>query len=68
MINIYTSTLVFVCASCKMFVSGTLGYVMSQVEDGKPFSEVVKAAKSLGFTEPGFYVILNLHLNYILDS
>ncbi|KAJ4834867.1 hypothetical protein Tsubulata_012974 [Turnera subulata] len=33
-------------------LSGTLGYVMSEVEDGKPLSEVVKAAKSLGFTEP----------------
>lgn len=25
---------------------------MSEVEDGKPFSEVVKVAKNLGFTEP----------------
>ncbi|KAF2300062.1 hypothetical protein GH714_007840 [Hevea brasiliensis] len=33
-------------------LSGTLGYVMSEVEDGKPLSEVVKTAKSLGFTEP----------------
>ncbi|KAJ6395501.1 hypothetical protein OIU77_020696 [Salix suchowensis] len=33
-------------------LSGTLGYVMSEVEDGKPLSEVVKAAKNLGFTEP----------------
>ncbi|KAF6151952.1 hypothetical protein GIB67_010526 [Kingdonia uniflora] len=33
-------------------LSGTLGYVMSEVEDGKPFSEVVKAAKGLGYTEP----------------
>ncbi|XP_050224651.1 uncharacterized protein LOC126674269 isoform X2 [Mercurialis annua] len=33
-------------------LSGTLGYVMSEVEDGKPLSEVVKSAKSLGFTEP----------------
>ncbi|OAY74435.1 Bifunctional aspartokinase/homoserine dehydrogenase 1 [Ananas comosus] len=33
-------------------LSGTLGYVMSELEDGKPFSQVVKAAKSLGFTEP----------------
>ncbi|KAK6926439.1 Homoserine dehydrogenase, catalytic [Dillenia turbinata] len=33
-------------------LSGTLGYVMSEVEDGKPFSEVVKAAKSLNYTEP----------------
>jgi len=34
-------------------VVGTLGYVMSELEDGKPLSQVVKAAKSLGFTEPG---------------
>ncbi|CAJ2668663.1 bifunctional aspartokinase/homoserine dehydrogenase 1-like [Trifolium pratense] len=33
-------------------LSGTLGYVMSEVEDGKPLSKVVKAAKSLGYTEP----------------
>ncbi|XP_024956378.2 uncharacterized protein LOC102618930 isoform X2 [Citrus sinensis] len=33
-------------------VHGTLGYVMSEVEDGKPLSQVVKAAKSLGYTEP----------------
>ncbi|KAK9279801.1 hypothetical protein L1049_013483 [Liquidambar formosana] len=33
-------------------LSGTLGYVMSEVEDEKPFSEVVKAAKRLGYTEP----------------
>lgn len=33
-------------------LSGTLGYVMSEVEDGKPFSEVVNVAKSLGYTEP----------------
>lgn len=33
-------------------LSGTLGYVMSEVEGGKPFSQVVKAAKSLGYTEP----------------
>ncbi|CAN0858122.1 Bifunctional aspartokinase/homoserine dehydrogenase [Linum grandiflorum] len=33
-------------------LSGTLGYLMSEVEDGKPLSEVVKAAKALGFTEP----------------
>ena len=36
---------------------GTLGYVMSQVEDGKPFSQVVKSAKSLGYTEPGLVTI-----------
>ncbi|PON59193.1 Homoserine dehydrogenase lacking ACT domain containing protein [Parasponia andersonii] len=33
-------------------LSGTLGYVMSEVEDGKLFSQVVKSAKSLGYTEP----------------
>lgn len=38
----------------NMLVIGTLGYVMSEVEDGKPLSQVVKAAKSLGYTEPGF--------------
>lgn len=32
---------------------GTLGYVMSELEDGKAFSEIVRAAKSLGYTEPG---------------
>ncbi|KAG2580716.1 hypothetical protein PVAP13_6NG361200 [Panicum virgatum] len=33
-------------------LSGTLGYVMSELEEGKRFSEVVKTAKSLGYTEP----------------
>ncbi|KAL1832159.1 hypothetical protein DCAR_0102173 [Daucus carota subsp. sativus] len=33
-------------------LSGTLGYVMSEVEDGKLFSEVVRTAKTLGYTEP----------------
>ncbi|KAF8009403.1 hypothetical protein BT93_J0403 [Corymbia citriodora subsp. variegata] len=33
-------------------LSGTLGYVMSEVEGGKPLSQVVKTAKSLGYTEP----------------
>ena len=37
---------------------GTLGYVMSELEDGKKFSEVVKNAKSLGYTEPGLADIL----------
>lgn len=32
---------------------GTLGYVMSELEDGKPLSQVVRAAKTLGYTEPG---------------
>uniref|UniRef100_A0A0D9ZWV7 Homoserine dehydrogenase catalytic domain-containing protein n=1 Tax=Oryza glumipatula TaxID=40148 RepID=A0A0D9ZWV7_9ORYZ len=34
-------------------LSGTLGYVMSELEDGKRFSEVMKTARSLGYTEPG---------------
>nr|CAN66806.1 hypothetical protein VITISV_041909 [Vitis vinifera] len=38
-------------------LSGTLGYVMSEVEGGKPFSQVVKDAKSLGYTEPGILII-----------
>jgi homoserine dehydrogenase len=29
---------------------------MSELEDGKRFSEVVKTAKSLGFTEPGLAI------------
>ncbi|CAD5332307.1 unnamed protein product [Arabidopsis thaliana] len=33
-------------------LSGTLGYVMSELEDGKPLSQVVQAAKKLGYTEP----------------
>lgn len=33
-------------------LSGTLGYVMSEVESGRPFSQVVNSAKSLGYTEP----------------
>ncbi|KAL5541415.1 hypothetical protein UlMin_043459 [Ulmus minor] len=33
-------------------LSGTLGYEMSEVEDGKLFSQVVKSAESLGYTEP----------------
>jgi homoserine dehydrogenase len=31
---------------------------MSELEDGKRFSEVVKTAKSLGYTEPGIKDIL----------
>ena len=30
--------------------------MMSELEDGKRFSEVVKTAKSLGFTEPGITI------------
>lgn len=33
-------------------LSGTLGYVMSELEEGKSFSKVVLAAKQLGYTEP----------------
>jgi len=32
--------------------SGTLGYVMSGLQEGRPFSEVVAKAKELGYTEP----------------
>ncbi|KAL1530505.1 hypothetical protein AB1Y20_001406 [Prymnesium parvum] len=32
--------------------SGTLGYVMSGLQEGQPFSEVVAKAKELGYTEP----------------
>lgn len=41
-----------------IFEIGTLGYVMSEVEGGKPFSQVVKGAKSLGYTEPGMIIAL----------
>ncbi|KAK8916976.1 hypothetical protein KSP39_PZI022723 [Platanthera zijinensis] len=33
-------------------LSGTLGYVMSELEDGRLFSSVVQEAKRLGYTEP----------------
>jgi homoserine dehydrogenase len=33
-------------------LSGTLGYLCSRLEDGVPFSAVVKAAKELEYTEP----------------
>lgn len=33
-------------------LSGTLGYVMSSLQEGQPFSAVVQLAKSLGYTEP----------------
>lgn len=33
-------------------LSGTLGYVMSELQGGHPFSEIVRAAKILGYTEP----------------
>jgi homoserine dehydrogenase len=33
-------------------LSGTLGYVMSGLQAGEPFSQVVTKAKELGYTEP----------------
>lgn len=33
-------------------LSGTLGYVMSGLQEGQAFSSVVQLAKSLGYTEP----------------
>lgn len=33
-------------------LSGTLGYLSSQLEAGQPFSEIVREAKRLGYTEP----------------
>lgn len=33
-------------------LSGTLGFVMSALQEGEPFSVVVSRAKALGFTEP----------------
>ena len=33
-------------------VSGTLAYIFNQLATGKPFSDIVIAAKELGFTEP----------------
>ncbi len=33
-------------------LSGTLGYVMNEVNDGAAFSDVVRKAHELGFTEP----------------
>lgn len=32
--------------------SGTLGYVMTGLQEGRPFSEVVREAHKLGYTEP----------------
>lgn len=66
---ICTCLLVLLRALLQIFITGTLGYVMSEVEDGKPLSEVVKAAKNLGFTEPGLYVIFfSLHANPVFDK
>jgi aspartokinase/homoserine dehydrogenase 1 len=33
-------------------LSGTLGYVLSSISEGKPFSQAVKEAVSLGYAEP----------------
>ncbi|SFB47313.1 bifunctional aspartate kinase/homoserine dehydrogenase I [Algoriphagus aquimarinus] len=33
-------------------LSGSMNYIFSELEKGDPFSEVVKKAKELGFTEP----------------
>lgn len=33
-------------------LSGTLGYICSQLDSGRAFSDIVAEAKSLGFTEP----------------
>ncbi|PZX56720.1 bifunctional aspartate kinase/homoserine dehydrogenase I [Algoriphagus chordae] len=33
-------------------LSGSMNYIFSELESGTPFSEVVKKAKELGFTEP----------------
>ncbi|WP_057939528.1 bifunctional aspartate kinase/homoserine dehydrogenase I [Algoriphagus resistens] len=33
-------------------LSGSMNYIFSELESGAPFSEVVKKAKELGFTEP----------------
>lgn len=51
-----------------LWLLGTLGYVMSEVEGGKPFSQVVNAAKSLGYTEPGNTMLQSSKLlkNYYL--
>lgn len=58
-----------ICMQIMVLIShivvGTLGYVMSELEDEKPLSQVVKAAKSLGFTEPGSYDIFGFAVNHI---
>mmetsp|Transcript_34643 Transcript_34643/g.79006 ORF Transcript_34643/g.79006 Transcript_34643/m.79006 type:complete len:389 (-) Transcript_34643:35-1201(-) len=33
-------------------LSGTLGYILSELQNGSPFSDIVLRAKGLGFTEP----------------
>lgn len=33
-------------------LSGTLGFVMTGLQNGRPFSEIVAEAKALGYTEP----------------
>src|SRR4029453_143965 len=32
--------------------SGTLGYIMTSIEDGVPFADAVRQAWKLGYTEP----------------
>lgn len=49
-----------------LLMIGTLGYVMSELEDGKPLSQVVQAAKTLGYTEPGFFQFHLLVMEHIL--
>ena len=33
-------------------LSGSIGYILTQVEDGMPFSQAVEKARALGYTEP----------------
>ncbi len=33
-------------------LSGTLGYICTEIEDGRPLSQIVPRARELGFTEP----------------
>ncbi len=39
--------------------SGTLGYIFSELEKGRPFSEIVKEANEAGYTEPNPWDDLN---------
>lgn len=49
----FESSLYLLYSGLHILFAGTLGFVMSEVEDGKPFSQVVRSAKNLGYTEPG---------------
>lgn len=54
----------YLCIRSRLMI-GTLGYVMSELEDGKPLSQVVQAAKKLGYTEPGpssFILVIIAHI------